>query len=499
MNANGKPFKERDCIWLLSVAAAIHVFVLSAAFPFFNNVDEAFHFDLILKYSHGEVPRKLELISTDSAGYLALMNCHEYFGRPDQYPDGRFPAPAWTLPPDKSAQDLAARSRIWQAQENYEVSQAPLYYALSGLWRHLGSGIGFHGGRLVYWLRFLNIALITALVWLAYVAARNVFPDNLFARLAAPALVAFMPQTAFYSLGNDMLSALCFGITFLLLLKWLTSEIPSPATGAGMGLAFAGTYLAKLNNVPLLAVAATAMLIRAARLARNGKGRALWPGPGAFVCAALPPILLWMMWCQTRFGSLTGSNLKTRFLGWTLKPFGQWWHHPIFTPGGFWIYLSGQFRTFWEGEFTWHHQLMALPGTGFIYATLSLALLVPASFVLFQRHSKEPAVLPWALGLGLACFAAELGLFAWLSIVYDYHDCPAPSRAFPYFIAGRLLLGALVPFLLALVYGMDRALMNLGIAGKLLALSILIGLMLAVEVATDWPALNNDYNWFHLP
>ncbi|HEV2454356.1 MAG TPA: hypothetical protein VGY98_08845, partial [Verrucomicrobiae bacterium] len=134
-----------------------------------------------------------------------------------------------------------------------------------------------------------------------------------------------------------------------------------------------------------------------------------------------------------------------------------------------------------------------------IYATLSLALLVPASFVLFQRHSKEPAVLRWALGLGLACFASELGLFAWLSIVYDYHDCPAPSRAFPYFIAGRLLLGALVPFMLALVYGMDRALMNLGIAGKLLALSILIGLMLAVEVATDWPALNNDYNWFHLP
>jgi branched-subunit amino acid transport protein len=499
MNANGETIKERQFTWLLCLAAAIHVFAFSAAFPFFNNVDEAFHFDLVLKYSHGAVPSRIEFISPDSATFLALMNCHAYFGSPDQYPGGVFPAPAWTLPEDKSTEDIAARRANWETQENYEVSQAPLYYMLAGLWWHIGGWIGFHDGRLVYWLRFLNIGLISALVWLGYATARLVFPDNSFASLTVPALVAFMPETAFYSIGNDLLSALCFGMTFLFLLRWLASEIPTPKTGALMGLGFAATYLAKINNVPLLAIAVASVLIKAAQDARRGKFRATLPGLAAFAGSGLPPILAWMVWCKFAFGSLTGSSLKTQFLGWTLKPFGQWWEHPIFTHAGLWIFVSGEFQTFWQGEFTWQHQWLVLPGTGLVYTTFSLAMLAWALPVLWARRSDESNLLRWALGLGLVCFIAEMGLFAMLSIVYDYHDCPAPSRSFPYFIAGRLLLGALIPFLLALVYGMDRILKGLKARTKIFTLFLCIGVMLSVEVASDWPALFNEYNWFHLP
>ncbi len=42
---------ERLIIAGLCLAAAIRVFVFSAAFPFFNNVDEVAHFDLVFKYS----------------------------------------------------------------------------------------------------------------------------------------------------------------------------------------------------------------------------------------------------------------------------------------------------------------------------------------------------------------------------------------------------------------------------------------------------------------
>jgi hypothetical protein len=499
MNANGETIGERKFICLLCVAAAIHVFAFSAAFPFFNNVDEAFHFDLVLKYSHGEVPRKIEFISPDSAAFLALMNCHEYFGRPDQYPGGAFPPPPWTLSAGQSAQDIAARSASWETQENYEVSQAPLYYTLAGLWWRIGGWIGFHDGQLVYWLRFLNICLVSTLAWLGYATARLVFPDNSFARLAVPALVAFMPQTAFYSIGNDMLSALCFGVTFLFLLKWLLSEIPFPKTGAAMGLGFAATYLAKINNVPLLAVAAAAVLVKAAHDVRHGKFSATLPGLAAFLGCGLPPILAWTIWCSSTFGSLTGSSLKIQFLGWTLKPFNEWWHHPIFTPGGLWIYLSGQFQTFWQGEFAWHHQSLARPGTGLIYTTLSLALLAPTLPTLLPRRSNEPNLPSLALRLGLVCFLAELAFFALLSILYDFHACPYPSRSYPYFVSGRLLLGALIPFLLLLAFGMDRLLKSLGATAKFFTLAACIGIMLAVEVASDWPALFNEYNWFHLP
>ncbi|HEV2329043.1 MAG TPA: DUF2142 domain-containing protein [Verrucomicrobiae bacterium] len=499
MNANEELIRERKFIWLLCVAAAIHVFIFSAAFPFFNNVDEAFHFDLILKYSHGEAPRRIEPISADAASFLALMNCHAYFLRPDQYPGGVFPPPAWTLPADQSAQDIAARSANWQTQENYEVSQAPLYYTLAAIWWHIGGWIGFHDGRLVYWLRFLNIGLISALVWLAYLTARLVFPVNSFARMAVPALLAFMPQTAFYSLGNDAISALCFGIAFLFLLKWLASDVPSPKIGAAMGLAFAATLLAKINNAPLLAIAAAALLFKAVCDNRRGKLQAAAAAIATFFACALPMIVLWMAWCRLNFGDYTGSALKTQFLGWTLKPFSQWWPHPIFTPHGFWTYLSRQLGTLWQGEFLWHHQPLELPGSDIVYSVLSLALILTALPAILPQHSDSPALVRWTIVLGAGCFAAELFFFILISIMYDFHNSPAPSRSYPYFTAGRLLLGAVIPFLLVLAFGMDRLLKGLGMWAKFLTLAACLGIMLTVEVASDWPALFSEYNWFHLP
>lgn len=499
MNAIGETPKERKIIWSLCLVAAVHVFIFTAAFPLFNNVDEPFHFDVVVKYSHGNVPRTIERMSPDSAVWLALLNCHAYFTRPDQYPGDRFPAPAWTLPPDQSKHDIATRSANWETQENYEVSQPPLYYALAASWWHIGALLGLHDGRLVYWLRFLNVALVSALVWLAYATAQFVFPNNLFARLSVPAVLAVMPQTAFYSIGNDVLSPLCFGITFLFLLKWLASETPAAATGAVMGLGFAATYLTKMTNVPLLAIVAGAVLVKTALDAQCGKFRAALPALAAFLYCALPPILAWMIWCKSNFNDLTGSSLKIHFLGWTIKPVSEWWHHPIFTPAGLWTYLSGQLGTFWQGEFLWQRQPLALPGTETLYSMVSLALLAPACPMLLPQHSKETNRLRWALGLSLACFTAELAFFAILSVVYDFHDCPNPTREHPYFHAGRMMLGSLIPFLLLFIYGIDRVLNRFGTRTKFSILFACLGLVVAVEVATDWPALFNQYNWFHLP
>jgi hypothetical protein len=42
---------ERKLILLLCAIAAVRVFIFSAAFPFFNNVDEQAHTDLVIKYA----------------------------------------------------------------------------------------------------------------------------------------------------------------------------------------------------------------------------------------------------------------------------------------------------------------------------------------------------------------------------------------------------------------------------------------------------------------
>lgn len=53
---------------------------------------------------------------------------------------------------------------------------------------------------------------MAALVWLAYVAARMMFPKQVALRLGVPLLIAAVPEDAFYGINNDVLSPICFGV-----------------------------------------------------------------------------------------------------------------------------------------------------------------------------------------------------------------------------------------------------------------------------------------------
>ena len=70
-------------------------------------------------------------------------------------------------------QRLLAMETIWRAQPNHESLQPPLYYALAGLWWRIGKECGLHDGFLLYWIRFLNVFIIAALVWFVLM---NEFP-----------------------------------------------------------------------------------------------------------------------------------------------------------------------------------------------------------------------------------------------------------------------------------------------------------------------------------
>jgi Predicted membrane protein (DUF2142) len=490
---------ERNFILLLSLFAGIRVFIFSAAFPFFNNVDELMHFDLIMKYSDGHVPRQVEPVSADSAGYISLFYSSAYIRSPADFPDGKFPPPLWTMPKEKAGQILAANVAAWQTQKNYEVAQAPLHYVLEAAWWHLGRCLGVPYVRLLYWLRFLNVILVFALVWRAYATARMVFPENLFIRLAVPALLAFMPQSSFYSLGNDVLSALCFGITFVCLLKWLASEKPSPRLSAATGLAFAATFLTKMTNLPLLAIAAAVVLFKVVQSIRNGRVGSVMPGLGIFSVCALPFVFGWLIWCKLNFGDLTGSKVSPDYFGWTIKPFSEWGHHPIFSPAGVWTYLSGQVGTLWQGEFYWWNKPMSLPGSEAAYTILTLVSIAAVLPALLPRSSQVTPLQRRTLQLSIISFAALLVFYAILSIAYDFHNSFNPSRWHPYFREGRLFLGVLIPFLLLIAYGLDRAFNRFGNVAKFAALAVMISLMLAGEIVTNWPVFSNPYNWYHVP
>src|SRR5947208_11892190 len=74
--------------------AAVRVLVFSAAFPFFNNVDERRHFDLVIKYAYGDVPRSAELISPATLSYLSRYASPEFLSPPEHF-EGGYYGPMW--------------------------------------------------------------------------------------------------------------------------------------------------------------------------------------------------------------------------------------------------------------------------------------------------------------------------------------------------------------------------------------------------------------------
>ena len=92
---------ERRIILLLCFLAACHVFIFSAAFPPINNVDESVHLDLAVKYSHGHLPRGMEPRYRESLNYVVIYGSQEFLNAPETCPEGKFPPPLWTQPPEK--------------------------------------------------------------------------------------------------------------------------------------------------------------------------------------------------------------------------------------------------------------------------------------------------------------------------------------------------------------------------------------------------------------
>jgi hypothetical protein len=522
--------REIQLVWVLCIVAALRVFIFCAAFPFFGNVDEVQHFDLVMKYSLGQVPRSLNSTAPESAWLIAAYDSPEFLGEPKDFPGGHFPTPSWlqrstsgklagelgpngqhagrptrSNPPEISVQDQIARALC--RETNYEASQPPLYYAVTGIWLRLGRLIGIpENGFLLYWLRFLNVFFAGGLVWLGFAIARHVFPEETFVRLGVPLLLAFFPQDTFYSIQNDVLSPVCFGVAFYGLVRWMQTDQLRPGLALLTGLALAASCLTKTANLPLLAMAGLAMLWQARRFATEGRLRTAAPALGLLSLSIALPLAAWFAWNLHNFGDLTAAHGKIEHLGWTRKPLGAWWPHPIFTLRGLYTFWSGLMPSFWRGELTWHGIRMARPAADGFYWVSSALFFATALISLLPRWRREtdhssPAnpLQCQALWLSLGCFGIMVAFLAVLSVAFDFGQCPYPSRAYPFFASGRLMSAVLIPFLLIYCHSLNWIL-NRVKAGRLRWV-VLAGVILVVtvsEAVINAPAFASPYNFFSM-
>jgi hypothetical protein len=392
--------------------------------------------------------------------------------------------------------EIAATRAAWSSEINFESSQPPLYYALATVWWWSGNHLGLTGLQSLYWIRFPNGLLIGFVVLLGYLIARIVAPERVEVRVGVPMLLALIPQNVFYALNNDVLSPVCFGGLFFCVLRWLRTDRPTLLLGALTGLAIAATYLTKLSNLPLIVVALAAIIVKL-RPANRRKSKPALAAFGVLILCASIPIGSWIIWAKYQFGDFTGSAAKMTLLGWTKKPFSDWWQHPIFTVQGLWAFWRDLISSFWRGEAKWHGEPLNCPVADGFYAISSLVLLVAALLGL-RREAGLSMFQRQAIGVAVLAFIASVGFLALLSIQFDFGSCINPSRAHPYFTSGRLLTGAMIPFALFYAYGTSWLFRRFNPALPLVLLAITSVFVVASEIAVNRVVFTSEYNLFHL-
>jgi len=209
------------------------------------------------------------------------------------------------------------------------------------------------------------------------------------------------------------------------------------------------------------------------------------------------PLGIWFAWNHQNFGDLTATKSKIELLGWTRKPFGEWWSHPIFTLHGITEFWVGVTASFWRGEFVWHLQRMASAAADAFYA-VSSAIVIFATGVLVLRRRPNPGDQRLVLAVAFLSFLSIVAFLVVLSISFDFGQCPYPSREHPYFTSGRLLDAAAVPFFLLFVHAVDRFgnwTRQHWLRWTLLGATVLV--LVVSQLQVNAPAFSSRYNFFH--
>lgn len=496
--------RERLLVVVLCLLAGLRVWVFTAAFPFFSNIDESDHFDVITKYARGQIPEMGDRFGEESAYLVARFASPEYYHYASKYVDGKFPLPWW-----RDASEIPGRQKLIGAmriQKSGEAMQPPLYYFTAGCWYRAGKAMGLREGRLLYWTRFLSAPVYALLVWMAWAMVRRFYPDRLFLRIGMAMMLVVFPQDVFYQLSNDVFSTLLGGGGVWLLLELHFAERPKRALGLLTGLVLAGAILVKLTNMLLLPLAAVVLVAKLPSIHQRGAWRANLPALALLAVAFLVPLAAWMIPNYIACGDWTNAAPKLQLLRLRACTWDEILRHPILTPGGAMYFWDELLRTFWRGETGWMLEPVAWAPADWFYSTTSFLLPVAALAGLAAGWRRIPGAERFSTGMMFLVFATSILLIAWLSVrmisvPFPGHGFLAhPSPQHPYISAGRLIAGALIPFLVLYLQGLDWLLSRWkGIGVRLACVGFIQLLVLGSEIAISLGVFRSQYNWFHLP
>jgi hypothetical protein len=448
---------QRKLVIALSIYAGLRILVFAAAFPLFNNVDERLHLMSIQMYAQGHLPgKKLPLMDPELAKAFLPYWSPEY-GHPQEELDRS----GISGPPDRlQAQASGFTQRLyaqklgeWLHKPNFEAQAAPLYYLVAGGWYNLGTAVGLRDWALLYWLRFLNAILFALFAWLSSMLVRKVYPENTFLSLSVPALIAVFPQDVFFGMSRDVLSPVMWAATLLFMVDAVADNKIQYRSALMASFMVGLTFLVEVSNCVLYGALAITLWMWASR-SQAPRRHKVWVVSASAAAAFLAPFL-WMLRNYLVIGDLTGSSAKIRVLGWTVLPLAEVLHHPLFTWHGLSYFLVKLTENFWHGEYGWHAMPMRSAGADLFYVISSALMILIFAIDFLGRRRSLPDAQSWAGLQSLFLVASSVLFLATISLAFDYHEHGYPSRLYPYFVSGRIISGALLPFVLIYASGLE--------------------------------------------
>jgi hypothetical protein len=484
-------------VFVFCALMACRVMILSAAFPIFNNVDECLHYDYVWNCAAGKLPTPMQKISPEVSRLTLMYSWVAYYQNTEaQIKSNRMLPPVWTIPKPLQAPALTRAMTYYTSITNHETVQPPIYYILTGLWSRLGSSLELPEQLIPFWVRFLNVPLVALMVWVSYRIVRLLFPDNHFLRLGVPMMIAALPQDVFYSINNSAMAPVVYTIALYPLALIHTRQDSGYGLYAVAGLAVGATLLTSYTTVPILVLVAALAAAKLVNARKTGCVRSVAAGLAVLLLALAALPVAWAVRNHMLFGDWTALPAYLRHAGWKPLPFTRMCHHPIFTPRGAAHFWSELITTYFRGEFVWHAKRLTSPALDHFYAWSSLVCPLAALIAFLRKGAKSRAA-----GLASAgVFAASVAMMVFASIKYDFGNWFCPSRSDPYYSAGRLILGTIVPFAVLYLTGFELILRRLRLDRiKFVLLAVLCLLMVGTDVLLSLPAFGTDCNFFHLP
>lgn len=489
---------EKQFILLIILFAAFRVFIFSAIFPFFNNVDEVHHYDTVVKYARGYIPQKQNnLFDYESSRIITLYGSPEFFYTSSEIKNNGY-FPLWRITQFVSSDTLNQIVSSRMQNKNIEAFSPPIYYAVMGVWYNIGKWIGMTGGFGLYWIRFANVIVFILLLIVTNKFCRLIAPQNLSLRYGVILLLAGFPQDVFYSIGSDVFSPLFFLLALLSLIKIYLSKKGSLFYFI-TGLLIAATFLVKLTNIIIFVTMFFILINKLIEYQRNKNFKEGIYHVGLCLTGAFIPVAIWIITNSFTIGDPLGTTEKVKGLGWTLKPFYQWFNHPLFTFRGLSTFIADLLKSFWRGEFVWGMQIIASNVVDNIYVILTILFLTISVFNVVVRKKSSLSLDRYEYMILFLSIIGSVFMLGMLSIMYDFGNCWCPSREYPYFTVGRLILGTLVPVLILFVDGLQSILTFFH--QQKYTLWIILALVLfitASEISISLPAFMSLYNFFHL-